>query len=291
VFTWRPSATSTSTEEATLRNGRLWVASTIRAPKSRYVIGGRLRAGFVQQTVDEISSMADGRAALLLSRSGTILASGKNGPPVGMRGASLRSHKGRPGGGDVTGVSGPDGPMLGLWGSLASAPGLGWRILVLEPRYAGLERARSALLPAALTVLVSSLVAVSAAFVFAGRLLRPLRAFEVTSRAVASGMVVRPVVVDRDDEVARVAEAFNAMLLRLNALSELSQLLARSTRPDEVLDGVLGATARLLGEETSASVFLLDEAGSKLVLAGFRGIAPLPAHASLLAGDPVCRPH
>ena len=42
---------------------------------------------------------------------------------------------------------------------------------------------------------------------------------------------------DRDDEVGRLADAFNLMALRLNSLQDLSQLLASASELDQVLDG------------------------------------------------------
>ena len=49
-----------------------------------------------------------------------------------------------------------------------------------------------------------------------------------------------------------VAEAFNEVALRLNALHDLSQLLASASQLDQVLDGILGAMGHILGPGVAA---------------------------------------
>jgi len=99
----------------------------------------------------------------------------------------------------------------------------------------------------------------------------PLKELERTARQAAAGSYVRQLPADRDDEIGRVAEAFNALALRLNALHDLSQLLASTSQLDQVLDGVLSAMGHIVGPG-AAAVYLLEDAGTVLRPARTRGI-------------------
>ena len=60
------------------------------------------------------------------------------------------------------------------------------------------------------------------------------------------------------------------MALRLNALHDLSQLLASSSKLDQVLDGILSAMGHIVGPGVAA-IYLLDEGGRWLVPVRARG--------------------
>jgi serine phosphatase RsbU (regulator of sigma subunit) len=102
------------------------------------------------------------------------------------------------------------------------------------------------------------------------RLVEPLRALEVAAYRAATGSYVKPIDSARDDEIGQVAEAFNAVALRLNALHDLSHLLASASRLDQVLDGILSAMGHIVGPGVAA-VYLLDDTGRWLVPAAARG--------------------
>jgi GAF domain-containing protein len=265
--------------------GRVWIAQSFGTKKRRSVLVARLRAGFTQLLVNDIASAADGRSAVLFDSDGNVIAVGKEGPRVDLRKARFATDGTRTAMGVTVGLTGQTaGPMSGYWADVPAAIGLGWRVVVAEPQAAALMRTRSSLLPAALTFFGTALLAIWAMSIFGARLVKPLREFERSARAVASGALVKPFEVDRDDEVGRLAEAFNSMTLRLNALRELSALLSRSSRLDEVLDGTLAATAHLLGASTVSVIFLLDDNGTCLDVVAVRGVPGLPQHASVLVG-------
>jgi len=99
-----------------------------------------------------------------------------------------------------------------------------------------------------------------------------LTVLEGRARDVASGGYVRPLRVVRDDEMGRVAEAFNEMGVRLNSLQDMAQLLATASNLDDVLDAVLSAIGRILGTG-EAAVLLSDPADLALSLVRGRGLA------------------
>ena len=68
-----------------------------------------------------------------------------------------------------------------------------------------------------------------------------------------------------------MAEAFNAVALRLNSLHDLSQLLATASQLDQVLDGILSAVGHIVGPG-AAAIYLIDDSGDTLVPARTRGI-------------------
>jgi len=107
-------------------------------------------------------------------------------------------------------------------------------------------------------------VALALAWALSLQVSRPLRELERAALNAASGSYVRPLSTDRDDEIGRVSEAFNAVALRVNALQDLAQLLASTSNLDQVLDGILLATGHLVGPG-AAAVYLLEADGTLLV--------------------------
>jgi serine phosphatase RsbU (regulator of sigma subunit)/HAMP domain-containing protein len=247
--------------------GRLWIVRRLRTRGGDVLVAARVRRGVMQPLVDEIASKSEGRAAVLIDSNGRLVRAGVSGPALDLSGTSFSTEDTSAAGHTDGLVSPTAGAMSGYWVRLGIAPELGWRVLVAEPTMTPLRRARSALLPSALAVLVAAGFAVLSAGVLGRQLVRPIRQFEATATAVSSGEVASPLQIDRDDEIGRLADAFNEMLLQLNAQRELSRLLATSNRLDEVLRGTLAAIVRLLGPDVVPSVYLLDEPGSKLELA------------------------
>jgi GAF domain-containing protein len=129
------------------------------------------------------------------------------------------------------------------------------------------------------------LVALLGVYAFSVRLVAPLRAFERRARDVAAGGYVRPLAVDRNDEVGQLADAFNEIGVRVNSLQETARLLATAADPDEALDAILSAASHILHTGMSA-VLLVDEAGTRLTLARGRGLRESDAHYSLSMDDP-----
>ena len=220
--------------------GRVFIAQSFGTKSRRSLLVARLRPGFTQLLVNDVASTADGRAAVLFDGAGDVIAVGKQGPRVDLAHALFSTEGTNSAMGVTRGLtSAVSGPMSGYWADVPAAIGLGWRVLVAEPQSSALARTRISLLPAAFTFLLATMASVYAAGLFGRRIVKPLREFERSAKAVASGSLVKPLEIDRDDEVGRLAEAFNAMALRLNALQELSRLLARSSRLDQVLGGAL----------------------------------------------------
>ena len=118
---------------------------------------------------------------------------------------------------------------------------------------------------------LGGLLALLTAWIVARRLVSPLRTLESAALQAASGAYVKPIDARREDEIGQVATAFNAVTLRLNALHDLTQLLASSSKLDQVLDGILSAMGHIVGPGVAA-IYLLDEggqmAGARCALAG-----------------------
>ena len=127
-----------------------------------------------------------------------------------------------------------------------------------------------AVTPSIIVLIVGGVIAVIAAFIMSRRLVEPLRALEVAAYRAATGSYVKPITSQRDDEIGQVADAFNAVALRLNALHDLSQLLASASQLDQVLDGILSAMGHIVGPGVAA-IYLLDDSGRWLEPAAARG--------------------
>ncbi len=171
--------------------------------------------------------------------------------------------------------------LLGYVESLAGVPGLGWRLAVVEPATSAITDTLGVVSPLLVVLVVGGFAALGVAWVLSNRLVVPLRELEGSALQAAAGAYVSPIEVERDDEIGRVAEAFNAVALRLNALHDVTQLLASASRPETVFDGVLTAIPHIVGPGVTA-LYLLDEGGQLLVPTrtrgvGIAGVRPVPA--------------
>jgi len=162
-------------------------------------------------------------------------------------------------------------PMTGYYHELEALGDLGWRIVTVEPAAMLAGDTVRAVAPSLMVLLIGGAIALVAAWGISTRLVAPLRTLEAAAYHAATGAYVRPLRTDRDDEVGRLAEAFNAVTLRLNALHDLSQLMASASRLDQVLDGIMSAMGHIVGPGAVA-VYLLDAEGSMLLPARVRGV-------------------
>ena len=159
----------------------------------------------------------------------------------------------------------------GYFNDLQGFDGIDWRLVILESKSAGVAATALAVAPSLLVLTLGGLVAMFVAWLVARRLVEPLRDLEAAAYLAANGSYVKPIAEDRNDEVGQVAKAFNAVALRLNALHDLSQLLASASQLDQVLDGILSAMGHIVGPGTAA-VYLLDSEGRWLIPVRVRGI-------------------
>ncbi|HEX9092793.1 MAG TPA: GAF domain-containing protein, partial [Coriobacteriia bacterium] len=257
--------------------GRLWVVHPVDgAPAPGMILAARVRTGFIDVLLDEVVTGEAQRAALIVDGAGAPVRVSTHNMPVDLRDVSYESSPGRTDGRAV--AVQPDGDRYsGFYDQVGAAPELEWRVVVLEPERMTLGKARQALLPAAAATVVACALAVLFALAYGRRMVAPLSAFERRAREIASGGYVRPMTVQGEDEIGRLADAFNAMGVRLNSLQDMAQLLASASDLDEVLDSVLSATGHLLGTSDSA-ILLADEESGQLVLARGHGLEdPDPA--------------
>ncbi len=150
------------------------------------------------------------------------------------------------------------------------SPASTWRLVIVEPESTVPIDTLSTLWPTIVVLTIGGLIALVMAWVMARRVVAPLRTLEVAALRAASGAYVRPIEARREDELGQVAKAFNAVALRLNALHDLSQLLASSSQLDQVLDGILSAMGHIVGPGVAA-IYLLDETGRWLMPVRARG--------------------
>ena len=155
-----------------------------------------------------------------------------------------------------------------------------------------------ALLPAAVVMFVLSILLVVLTYYAAGLLVKPLRELESRAHKAQEGAYVRPLAIRRDDEVGRLADAFNALILRLNALHDVAELMAGAAHIEQVLDAIVSALRHIAPSARSA-IYLVEPARARLVLARSSGSGvegerelPLTRHSwieEVLAGaGPAC---
>lgn len=174
------------------------------------------------------------------------------------------------GAGDVHVTDASGRSLVGHYNQVNGMTGIDWRIVRVEPESLMRRGVLSALWPSIAVLVVGGLTALGMALVVAQRLVAPLHTLEIAALRAARGAYVKPIETKREDELGQVAKAFNAVTLRLNALHDLSRLLASSSQLDQVLDGILSAMAHIAGPGVAA-IYLLDEGGRWLVPVRARG--------------------
>jgi GAF domain-containing protein/HAMP domain-containing protein len=264
--------------------GRLWTASRVPGPDGMVVLG-RLRSDFVRLAVRDGGPSGAVTYSFIVDAAGRPVPVGGGRPPVHADKVSFAPDSPGARVGQTSAIDPTLGMIRGYYLDLTSVPGLGWRLIIAEPASQGLTRARDALAPAAGVAGAAVVIALLAVYAFSVRLVAPLRAFERRARDVAGGGYVRPVVVDRNDEVGQLADAFNEIGVRVNSLQDTARLLATAADPDEALDAILSAASHILHTGMSA-VLLVDEAGTRLSLVRGRGLREPDASFSVSVDAP-----
>lgn len=259
----------------------LWLARAALDAKGRpIVVLGRVDVGFLRGYLREAATDPNSIVAILSGAQ--VLESSTSDEEFSFSGA--RWVPSGANSGAVT-LMAPTGVLLtGDYNDIQGIEGLSWRVVALEPMAATMVDTLTAITPAIAVLLAGGAVALVAAWGMSIRLVRPLKELERAARAAAAGSYVKPLTVVREDEIGRVAEAFNAVALRLNALHDLSQLLASASRVDQVLDGILSAMGHIVGPG-AAAIYLLDDSGDRLEPARSRGVELAHAFAVDVAAD------
>ena len=266
-----PSLTEFRWQPASGKNkAHAWMLHAVRGTAGdAYVLMARLHTEFLQQLADATASSRDSRVALAISPAGQVVARGGGGPSVEVSKVAFSSPIAETG--DATVSQAKLGMMSGLFRRVSIAGDPVLRLVILEPESLAFERSGGALIPAGIAIFLGALAFAAMASVFARRLTAPVRDLEARAREVSTGAYVRPLVVDRDDEIGLMSGAFNTMANRINMLQDVSQLLASASEIDHVLDGIISATAHLL-RTGSIAIFLLDERRTALHLARASGL-------------------
>lgn len=250
----------------------LWAARAIDGHPD-LVMMARVRSGFLGPAVDRWSNQDAGRWVLLMQKDGAAIVASARADDVVHGAIAYEPEADGAATGAVLAAGRDDVVLWGHYVDIGAHPGLDWRAVIVEPRNVIVLATLGALGPAVIALVVSGVATLALVAVFARRLVAPLSQLETRARDAVTGAYVRPLYSDRADEVGRLAAAFNAIALRLNALHDLSQLLASSSRLDQVLDGITSAMGHIVGTATLA-VFLVDRNEGTLALAQAAAMSP-----------------
>lgn len=246
----------------------LWFGRTSLTARGIPIVTlARVNSDFLDEVLDEVAQEASDRAVMILEGD-QIIRVATDQPPLDMATAQWKPES--ESSGNVSLLSARGRRMSGQYNDIQGIEGLTWRVVIVEPSGHTFDDTVHTLTPSAAVLLVGSIIGLIAAWMLSQRLARPLRELERAARSAAAGSYVGALNAESDDEIGRVAEAFNAVALRLNALHDLAQLLASASRIDQVLDRILSAMEHLVGPG-AAAIYLLDAAGERLVPAQTRG--------------------
>ncbi len=251
-----------------IEDARLWAARAVEG-HADLVMMARVRSGFLRPVVDRFAEPRIDRWVLLVERDGPPVVTSVGASRLVQESIVFDEDGQDEYGGTVSAVAEDETIVWGHYADIEGYEGLPWRGIIVEPRSAMVMATVTALGPAVFALVASGVITLVLVGVFARRLVAPLTHLEERARDAVTGAYVRPLQSERRDEVGRLAAAFNAIALRLNALHDLSQLLASSSRLDQVLDGIISAMRHIVGTATIA-VFLVDEQSGMLTLARAR---------------------
>lgn len=239
----------------------LWVYRTT-ARGSGHVVFAQVHLASVSALLDRVGR--EGRiAAIVDSEGGVALAAG--GSPVGrLAGASYADQENADGGALSIGRPGESG-YVGAWGAVDSLPGVEWRVVIAEPRSLAVRDTWRSLIPGAVVLVVVGVGMAALTYVTAKRMVRPLRELETRARKASDGAYVRPFRVTREDEVGRMTHAFNALIMRLNALHDVTELMAGASSLDQVVEAAMTSLGHII-PNARVGLFLLEETRRRLVL-------------------------
>ncbi|MDZ4180760.1 MAG: HAMP domain-containing protein, partial [Coriobacteriia bacterium] len=248
----------------------LWIAQTVETGGGERVVLARVRTAFLDVLVEEFSSPGEGRIALVADDEATLVIESPTGPRIDLETLAF-SPVDDSDSGSVSAQRSDAVALIGRYADVIEYPGIRWHVAVLEPRLETAVATWRALAPATAALVITGALSVFMSFVFARRQVAPITHLEELARKAVTGAYVRPIEVDRTDELGRMADAFNAMAGRLNSLHDLAQLLASSSSLDQVLDGIMTAMSHIVDTEKVA-VFLLEVESTRVVLARSRGL-------------------
>ncbi len=248
---------------------QLWFTRAgIRRGGTSYLFLADVNSEFLDSLLLVIERSLPGRAVVVLE-DGKLLATGSEGSKLNLNGARWTSS------GPTTGrvvARLNDGTLVqGHYADLQGLPGVDWRVVIVEPAGIAVQETLRAVAPSIAVLSFGVLISLAASWIMSQRLVRPLRDLERTARSAAAGSIVKQLATGSDDEIGRVAGAFYLVALRLNALQDLSQLLASASELDQVLDRTLSAMGHIVGPG-AAAIYLLEDDKESLVPVRTRGI-------------------
>lgn len=250
---------------------RLWGARSVTRDDREYIVLVRLRGGYLGPLLDQFASDEEARWVGVVDGEGSLVASSTIGPPVAPDSISFEASSEDAAAGSIRAMTRSGTTLWGQYGDIGPYSGLDWRVVVTEPERRMTAEALGALTPAVFALAISAIAAIAAAILVSQRLVAPIRQMERWAKDAVSGAYVRPIKSDRTDELGKLAVAFNALALRLNALHDLAQLLAGTSRLDQVLDGIMSSMGHIVAAVRIA-VFLVDDDGQNLVMVRSRGL-------------------
>jgi len=246
----------------------LWFGRTSLTARGKPVVTlAQVDTTFLRQVLDSVAAQAPDRAVSILEGN-LVIRSAERQPELDLATAQWRPQSESSGSVALSATSGK--LMEGQYNDIQGMEGITWRVMIVEPMELAMQDTLRAVAPSVGVLLAGGFVGILAAWGLSQRVVRPLRELERAAKSAASGSYVDSISTDSDDEIGRVAGAFNAVALRLNALHDLAQLLASASQLDQVLDGILSAMEHLVGPG-AAAIYLLDASGELLVPAQTRG--------------------
>lgn len=246
----------------------LWFGRTSLTARGRPIVTlARINTDFMREVLDGVAAQTRDRAVTLLEGQ-SVIGSARAQPALDLTTAQWRPRNPNSGGVVLSTTGGR--LMSGQYNDIQGMQGVTWRVVIVEPVQLAVQDTIRTVLPSVSVLILGGLAGIAAAWALSQRMVRPLRDLERAARSAAAGSYVGSLKSEGDDELARVAQAFNAVALRLNSLHDLSQLLASASRLDLVLDRILSSVGHLIGPG-SAAIYLLDESGERLIPAQCRG--------------------
>lgn len=253
VFVWQPAP-------GDVHHDLLWVVVPAPTPEggAKRYLAGEVRTEALSTMLEQVSETDRSPTVYITDKTGVVEFSAGSTMAIAAANEAEMTEAADGSSGSIRLSDQAGGTYRGVYSDILELPGLGWRVVVLETADVPVRETLRALMPAWIAWIFLVVLCVGIAVVAFTWLARPLRTLETRARAAAAGAMLEPIAVDRGDEVGRLLESFNLITMRLNRMHDVSQILARSSDSDEVLDGIVASMAHMLGA-SDVDIVLLDD--------------------------------
>ncbi|MDY0340113.1 MAG: SpoIIE family protein phosphatase [Coriobacteriia bacterium] len=239
--------------------GMLWAAHTVVASDGTpRLLAVRVRTSLIEGELAGTTELSGNPLAVVFDGEGVPVFANTPIDTIDMSAVQFTPDASFEGRGRVT-IEGTE-TVVGGYSEISDPHDLEWRVAILEPESRAWQDTWTALRPGLLGWVTALVIALAGALWVVNLSTRPLRQLERRARAIGAGDRVEPEAITGDDDIGRLLDAFNSVVIRFDRLTDSVELLARTDDREELFAHVAASVAHMY-DQADVDVFLLSEEG------------------------------